>query len=148
MNTLSPKTGARPVLVKRLGAARAFKFEVAPGQTVTGSLPDELRPRVAVFKWVLQGDGSYKPQIKPVDEWVKINFVKELGLSISSDTVRRLGIAGVIEIRHSAPGAVEVNLASLDAHLEGCRDPEYWTTPVPWPDGRRMTRGARYREAI
>ena len=68
---------------------------------------------------------------------------------MSYASLRRLVIAAIVESRRPSPAVTEVNLDSLDAHLTASRkDSEYWSTKVPWPDRRVMTRLARLREAI
>jgi hypothetical protein len=138
------------VTIKKPGSPVTMKIEIAPGQKIVTTVPIELRPNVALVHLQAVGDGNLKPVLKLRDVWVKLtdSLPAELGMDIDSRTLRRLGIAGVIETRHPSPNATEINLHSLDAHLEACRDPEYWITKIQWPDGRRITRQQKYEEAL
>ncbi len=139
-----------PVLVKKVGSATRVRFEIAPGQTIIGNLPKELRPQIIATLLVPQGDGSYRASGKLRADWVKLTSTlpAELNLDVDAKTLRRLAVAEIIESRHPSPNSMELNLHSLDAHLEGCRDPEYWIAVVTWPDGRMLSRLKKYKEAL
>lgn len=138
------------VTVKKPGSAARVKLEIAPGQKVIVGLPDALRPKLGLVSWMPQGDGSYKPVVKTRDSWVKLvdSLPAELGLDVDAKTLRRLVVAGIVEGRQPSPHVTEINLHSLDEHLEACRDPEYWIAVVKWPDGRKISRFAKYKEAM
>ncbi|MCX6908122.1 MAG: hypothetical protein NTY01_08775 [Verrucomicrobia bacterium] len=125
------------------------KVEIVPGVKIT-PVSIESVSRFAIARWVPQGDGTFKPVAKSCDPWVRltVSLPRELGLGISWDVMRRLIVSGIVASRRPGPHTTEISIESLNAHLEGCRDTEYWCTPVKGTDGRTMTREARYKEAL
>ena len=62
----------------------------------------------------------------------------KIGVSISRETLIRLGRAGFIRLRRPTPGLIEVHIGSLIDHFESVEDEEFWT-----PERTRQ-----YREAL
>ena len=138
------------LLIRRPGA-KPVLLPITPQLQITGPLPAELRPRFGVVRFQTLPDGTLKPVLRTQDEWVRMteNLPRDLGLSISNDTLKRLCRSGIVLWRQITPGGYELNLHSLDAHLQGCaNDPEYWDTKVAWPDGRTITRRQKFKEGL
>ncbi|MDD3885374.1 MAG: hypothetical protein PHI35_00700 [Victivallaceae bacterium] len=126
----------KPARVKVFGTGETI--EVAPGVT-TAPLPVVTVPRVAVARLQPVGGGDYRPVVKVLGVWARLtlHLPQELGLKISYSVLRRLALAQFVESRQPSPCCFEINLESLEKHLEACTDPEFWT-----PEKRR-----RYIEA-
>ncbi len=125
------------------------EVEIAPGVKIT-PVSVEVVTRFAIARLLPAGDGTFRPVVQACEPWMRLTVAlpRQLGLGICWKTLLRLITSGIIESRRTSPHSTEISIESLNAHLEGCRDPEYWTTPVTWPDRRRMTRLERWKEAI
>jgi hypothetical protein len=104
------------------------RVQLAPGQESGVSVPRESVPRYGVVQLMRQTDGTYIPVLKTWSETVRLtcNLPHELGLDISYNTLTRLVIAGFISGQRIAPETTLIDLESLVAHMEACRDPEFW----------------------
>ncbi len=120
LTTLRPLLGARP------GVA----CEVAPGKKVELHEGDPL-PRFVLAEMVPTGRGEYRVVPRPLVEWMSLSQValERLGITLSENTMRRLGRAGFIETRQVSPSRIEFNVQSWFAHCERVRDPEFWSAP-------------------
>jgi hypothetical protein len=112
-------------------------IEVAPG-TAYADLPPTHVPRAGIVRWTPAGDGTYRPRVQVLEIWVRVSHAGDYGITIPRDTLVRLGNAGFIELAQPSPGHTAVNLDSLLAHIEKCKDPEFWN----------KERRQRYREAL
>lgn len=112
-------------------------LEVAPGERYA-DLPATHVPRAGIVRWTPSGDGTYRPRLQILEIWVRVTNAHEYGVTVPRDTLVRLGNAGFIELVQPSPNHVAVNLDSLLAHIERCKDPEFWNAE----------RRQRYREAL
>jgi hypothetical protein len=101
--------------------------EVAPGETLA-DLPEKAAPKVGIVKWIPQGDGTYRPKIQVLENWIRTTHAPLYGVHIKPETLVRLGNSGFIELTQTSPGHNAVNLESVLAHVERCKDPEFWTS--------------------
>jgi hypothetical protein len=123
----------QPVRIHPISAT----MQLAPGEKFA-DVPPDILPKVGIVRWIPSGDGSYRPKLQVLEIWVRVTHAHLYGITIPRDTLVRLGNAGFIELSQPSPGHTAVNLDSLLAHIEACKDPEFWTE----------TRQAQYREAL
>ena len=142
--TQKPEARSRDAL--RVIGSRAA-VQIPPGAKVAPA-PLEAMPQFAIARWEAQGGNLYAAVVRPWPQWVPVNGQLLRAVNKPRKTFLRLLEAGLVKSRRPTPHTREVEVESLVAYLEGCQDPEYWETVVQWPDGRRMTRLARFREAI
>jgi hypothetical protein len=114
--------------------------QLAPGQESRIPVPREAVPRYGMVQLMRQTDGTYLPVLKTWSETVRLtcSLPNDLGLDVSYNTLVRLVTAGFVQGTRIAPETTLIDLESLVAHMEACRDPEYWTP----------ARVQKYREAL
>ena len=78
---------------------------------------------------VPQGDGSFlvKPG-RPVSRLTVAEAARTIGRS--KWTVYRLYAAGLISGERTSPRGISIHADSLQAHIERCRDLEFWDDPT------------------
>ncbi|GEM_PF-5040509 len=107
-----------------------IKVKVAPDDQLT-LWPDHLPvPEIGVFEWVAQGDGNYKPMIRLHPKLVRMgeSTIKELGLGVSYNSLRRLMTGGFVRYVQVTPGNYAVDLQSFYQHIAKVKaDPDFWT---------------------
>jgi len=107
-------------------AGTTSSVEVAPGERYAG-IPADIVPKVGIVRWTPVGDGTYRPRLQVLDTWVRTSELPQFGIHIPRDTIGRLGAAGFIEISQLSPRCPSVTMESVLAHIESCKDPEFWT---------------------
>ncbi len=114
-------------------------IQITPGLAVQ-PVPLAAVPAFGVVEWHRRPDGSFEPKLVSHDEWVGLSdmMTDKIGVSISRETLIRLGRAGFIRLRRPTPGLIEVHIGSLIDHFESVEDEEFWT-----PERTRQ-----YREAL
>ena len=100
--------------------------QVSPDQ-VMSDMPQSEAPRYTLAKWIPVGDGTFRPRLQTIEVWARMKDLPSYGIPLPPETITRLATAGFIEMRKVAPASLMVNLDSLYAHLEACKDPEFWT---------------------
>jgi hypothetical protein len=90
-------------------------------------LPADITPKVGIVRWVPAGDGTYRPRVQVLENWIRTTHAPQYGVHIRPETLVRLGNSGFIDIVQTSPGHNAISLESLLAHIERCRDPEFWT---------------------
>lgn len=99
--------------------------------------PAKLIPQVGVFDWQPAGDGTYRPVVRMHELFMRMpQFAKIVDIDYCA--LRRLVTAGFVEGRVITPGTIQVSVHSFFAHVEACKDREFWT------DERR----AKYASAL
>lgn len=142
-----PKLGAVPWPV-----GTSAPIQVAPGKfarlpTVspsTVSPPTDL-PRLILCEVIPLGGGTFRLQPRPLTDWVGFNqrVLDGLGISASQTTLRRLGVAGFIEVRQISPNRYEFSVSSWVTHCQRVQaDPEFWARA----DGKGKTNLRKYLE--
>ncbi|MGC3991682.1 MAG: hypothetical protein QM796_18725 [Chthoniobacteraceae bacterium] len=103
----------------------SFTIQIAPGQRYA-EIPREQVPSVGVLDWVPQGDGTYRPKARIHQLQVRLTEAARL-LRLDKGILQRLSRAGFIEHLQVTPGNVLIDLPSYFAHVERCKDPDFWT---------------------
>lgn len=123
---------ARPKLLA-FGSGTEMKSrlsQVSPGVYETLAVhPDDV-PRFGLVWMMRQADGSYLPVLRTHSQLVAMSreLPGQLGLKgLSYRGLLRLIVAEFVGSCRATPGVIMVDLASLAAHLEAARDPEFWT---------------------
>lgn len=113
-----------------LGARPGVNVEVAPGHKAEIRDADPL-PRYVLAELVPLGGGQYRVVPRPLVEWMSLSqgALDRLGITVSENTMRRLGRAGFIQVRQVSPSRVEFNVQSWFAHCERVQDLEFWDQP-------------------
>ena len=106
-----------------LPAAARFSDHPLPGNGQPGGKP---APLMASCDFVPQGDGTYRavPR-KPQDKIATKEAARVANYPLTS--IYRLYRAGFITGERQSPRRILIDIASLRAHLEAVRDPEFWT---------------------
>lgn len=102
-------------------------IHVAPHVEV---IPVDLRriPALGVFEWRRRPDGSYQPQCRVHECWLRVSEAEKLPLGLSAEVIVRLIRGGFVEGGRPAPNSTTVNVVSLLEHYEATReDPHFWT---------------------
>ena len=83
-------------------------------------------PLLTACDFIPQGDGSYRavPR-KPRDKVPAKEAAQMANYPLTS--IYRLYRAGFITGERNSPRRILINVASLQAHLDAVRDPEFWT---------------------
>lgn len=106
-----------------------IKVRVTPTEQIPW--PDHLPVQeIGVFEWTPQGDGSYRPMIHLHPKLVRMGdtMIRELGLGVSYNSMRRLMTAGFVRYVQVTPGNYSIDLQSFFQHLSRVKsDPEFWT---------------------
>lgn len=94
-------------------------IEVAPGRKLEFSDPDPA-PRYFLMELVPLGGATYRAIPRPLKEWMGLSqaSLARVGITLSENTLRRLGRAGFIRVRPISPNRYEFNYQSW---LEHCR---------------------------
>ncbi len=130
----------------RVIGSRAI-VRIPPGAK-SAPAPLEIMPLFALPRWEARGDNLYAAVVRPWPAWVPVDAQLLKAVNKPRKTFLRLLTAGIIKSRRPTPHTREVEVESLVAYMKDCEDPEYWNRAEQWPDGRKMTRLARFREAI
>ena len=103
-------------------------IQITPGLAIQPA-PLAAVPAFGVIEWHRHADGRFEPRLVTKDEWFALadDMFAKLGLSISRETLIRLGRSGFIRLRRPTPGLIEVNLESLITHFENCEEEDFWT---------------------
>lgn len=122
---LAPLVATVPLIGGRPGVS----VEIAPGKRIEVCDPDPI-PRFVIAEMVPLGGGSYRVVPRVLNQWMGISqgTLAKLGITLSENTMRRLGRAEFFEVRQISPNRYEFNLQSWFAHAEKARDPEFWDT--------------------
>jgi hypothetical protein len=130
----NPQSAMQKVPIHPPRNNRPTTVEVAPGKSVVDAPAAEVR-RIGVCDLVPQGDGTYKPVLRIHAQEVKLSphTLRELGIGISIETMRRLIRAGFVQGARSAPNAYFFTLQSYFDHVERVRaaasvGDDFWTT--------------------
>lgn len=102
--------------------------QVAPGEFTADASLGEI-PRYGLFHMVPDGAGNFRPVLYTVSRRVKLTarLPKQLGLDLTSHSLRVLCEAGFVEYSRPTPRTIQIDLESLAKHLAATEDPEYWT---------------------
>jgi hypothetical protein len=132
-------------LVPLIGGRACVAVEIAPGKKVAVRDADPL-PRYVIAEMVPVGAGNYRLIPRVLNEWMSISqgSLAKLGITLSENTMRRLGRADFFEVRQISPNRYEFNLQSWFAHAEKARDPEFWDAK----DGHGKTNRQKYVESL
>jgi hypothetical protein len=107
-----------------------FKLQVAPG-VVGRVLPADVRkiPAIGIFEWVDNRNGSFTPQIRVKEAWLRVSEAEKLPLGLSAEVMFKLIKGGFVIGSAPAPHSTIVNISDLLRHIEECaEDPDYWTS--------------------
>ncbi len=132
-----------------IGTRTGITAEVAPGKRITIAEPEPL-PRYVIAEAVPLGGGTYRIVPRLATNWISLSqgSLARLGITLSENTMRRLGRAGFIRIRAISPARYEFELQSWFQHCAATEaDEEFWSREVPTHAGKR-TNLARYQEAL
>lgn len=93
------------------------------------SMPGGRPPEFAICRLVKVREGVFHLEPLTLDLWLKMkpDFCHSLGIELSDDTLKRLGRAGFVSMRHVAPQVILINVQSLLKHLEESKDSRFWT---------------------
>ena len=132
---------SRPIVDRLREATRPMMAQVAPGKFA----PWKARGRVQEYclcMWRNNGDGTYSPI--PVNQRM-MRLDKELarllGFPGQYATIRRLGVAEMVELFPVAPHCYFINLDSWFNHLRRCAE-----NPEIWAEGSKYLKA--YRSVI
>ena len=102
---------------------KRFSRPPLPGD---GPSATPLPPLLTSCDFVPQGDGSYRAIPRKPQEKVTVKEAVRL-TNYSRAAIYRLYNAGFVEGERQSPRKILLHVASLRAHLEAVRDPEFWT---------------------
>jgi len=102
------------------------EIEVAPGERYV-DVPPDIVPKIGIVRWTPAGDGTYKPRVQVMENWIRVTEATRFGIHIKRETLIRLGTSGFISSNQPSPGMICISLDSLLEHIELCKDPEFWT---------------------
>ena len=83
-------------------------------------------PLLTACDFVPQGDGSYRAVPRKPQDKVTVKEAARLS-DYPITSIYRLYRAAFITGERKSPRRILINVASLQAHLEAVRDPEFWT---------------------
>lgn len=128
-----------------IGAKPGVTVEIAPGKKIELRESDPL-PRFCIAEMVPMGGGTYRVVPRPLVVWQSLSQVSlsRLGITLSENTMRRLGRGKFIELRQISPSRFEFNFQSWVDHCTRCSDPEFWHTK----DAKKRTNLDRYKETL
>jgi hypothetical protein len=132
-----PTKPTKPTVPVRIANTAGHTIDIAPGEKYADIPPDKL-PKVGIVRWIPCGDGTYRPRLQVMENWIRTTHAPQFGIHIQPETLVRLANSGFIQIAQTSPGHNAINLESLLDHIEACRDPEFWTS----------ARKATYRRAF
>ncbi|WP_414664892.1 hypothetical protein [Horticoccus sp. 23ND18S-11] len=136
-----------PIPASTLDGGSGARFEVAPGKRIPVPAlpgPAEATPlRYVLAEVVPLGGGTFRLVPRPVMEWMGLSqaALAKVGITLSENTLRRLGRAGFIRVRPVSPNRYEFNFTSW---LEHCRRVE--ADPEEFWDRRENDKGRTNRE--
>lgn len=104
-------------------------IEITPGEFRECKVARGALPRHGYISLMRLADGNYMQVLNSWGETVRLteDLLRQLGIDISPDTLRRLMNGDFVRWTRPAPNTTLLDLASLHAHLEACRDPDFWT---------------------
>jgi hypothetical protein len=124
------KKSPPPLYLPNGKEAKSELIEVTPGQWIASHVhPDDV-PRIGLVRLMRQADGSYIPVLKAQSQLVRMtrDLGENVGLhGLSWKSLYRLIGSGFVQSSRPTPNVILVDLASLFAHVEAARDPEFWT---------------------
>lgn len=89
--------------------------------------PDDVPPPLlTACDFIPQGDGSYRAVPRKPQATVPAKEAARLA-NFPLTSIYRLYRAGFITGERQSPRRILINVASLQAHLDAVRDPEFWT---------------------
>lgn len=103
--------------------------EIAPGVFDSASIDPADVTRYGLAWLMRDTDGRYTPVLKGHSQHVKLSrqLTEQLGFrELSYNGLRRLVHAGFIIGTRITPDVIHIDLASLLAHIEAARDPDFW----------------------
>ncbi len=105
-----------------------FGLQVAPG-VVGRVLPADVKkiPAIGIFEWVDNRDGSFTPQIRVKEAWLRVSEAEKLPLGVSAEVMFKLIKGGFVIGSAPAPHSTIINITDLLEHIERCaEDPGFW----------------------
>lgn len=132
---------SRPIVDRLREATRPTMAQVSPGKFAPWKAKGKVQ-EYCLCMWHDNGDGTYSPI--PINQrLIRLDgdLARLLGFPGQYATLRRLGVAGFIEIMPVAPHCNFINLDSWFNHLRRCAE-----TPEMWAEGSKWIKA--YRSAI
>lgn len=141
-----------PLTLYVVGAKPGVAVEVAPGKKLEFTDSDPA-PRYCLMELVPLGGATYRAIPRPLKEWMGLSqaSLARVGITLSENTLRRLGRAGFIRVRPISPNRYEFNYQSW---LEHCRRvesdaEEFWDRRDDLGGGRKgRSNREKYLEAL
>jgi len=107
-----------------------FQLRVAPD--VIGKVrPADIRkiPAIGIFEWRDNRDGSFSPQIRVKEAWLRVSEAEKLPLGVSAEVMFKLIKGGFVIGSAPAPHSTIINISDLLRHIEDCaEDPNFWNS--------------------
>ncbi|MBI5770870.1 MAG: hypothetical protein HZA93_24040 [Verrucomicrobia bacterium] len=127
--------------------------EIAPGKVCPPPVLPATGPGYTIAEVVPLGGGAFRLQPRPAIEWLGMtqSALRRVGITLSENTLRRLGRAGFIQVRPISPNRYEFNWQSWLAHCAAVEsDPEgFWDAREDLGGGRKgPTNREKYLKAL
>jgi hypothetical protein len=135
-----------------IGAKPGVAVEIAPGRKLEFTDADPA-PRYCLMELIPLGGATYRAIPRPLKEWMGLSqaSLARVGITLSENTLRRLGRAGFIRVRPISPNRYEFNYQSW---LDHCRRveadaEEFWERREKLPGGREgLSNREKYLAAL
>lgn len=106
-------------------AMKPAKRPTRPPLPKDGQPAEPFPPLLTACEFVPQGDGTYRAVPRKPQDTVPAKEAARLA-NFPLTSIYRLYRAGFITGERKSPKRILINVASLQAHLEAVRDPEFW----------------------